>query len=92
LKENPSDPRPIGEGCNKSIKVAKTMNKQELPATGLYGVAKRICHEHGSSWYDPRTGIEYPPPPKKAKDSNSKKKIKKQKEIGDRIHPRPGED
>ena len=32
----------------------------EIPA--LYDVARRICHEHGLPWTDPRTGVTYPPP------------------------------
>lgn len=28
----------------------------------LYDVAKRVCHEFGIPWRDPRTGVEYPPP------------------------------
>jgi hypothetical protein len=39
------------------------MNR-EIPE--LYEIAKQLCHDAGVSWFDPRTGKEYPPP--KAKD------------------------
>ncbi len=28
----------------------------------LYDVAKRVCHDQGMPWTDPRTGITHPPP------------------------------
>lgn len=33
---------------------------EELEA--LYGVAKRMMHQLGLPWTDPRTGVTYPPP------------------------------
>jgi hypothetical protein len=33
---------------------------QEIPA--LYEIARQVCHEHGLSWTDPRTGVTHKPP------------------------------
>jgi len=46
---------------------------REIPA--LYEVAKKVCHDMGMPWYDPRTGIRYDPPKaaKKPKPKRSKR-------------------
>lgn len=33
---------------------------EDIPA--LYDAAKKICHERGITYTDPRTGVVYPPP------------------------------
>lgn len=32
----------------------------------LYEIARKVCHDHGLPWTDPRTGETYPPPASRA--------------------------
>lgn len=40
----------------------------------LYAVARRIAHQHGFSWTDPRTGKTYPAPRRKSKNAKTKRR------------------
>ena len=47
----------------------------EVPA--LYDVARRVCHDSGLPWTDPRTGVTYPPPQKvKRKKTQRRRKAR----------------
>lgn len=52
--------------CLNSLALAElpiTVNdKNQVEIPELYDVAKKICHEFGISWTDPRTGVKYDPP------------------------------
>jgi len=45
---------------------------KEIPA--LYDVAKKVCHDFGLPWTDPRTGITYPPPKKRKRRTKSRRR------------------
>jgi len=49
--------------------IAEVLARRTAVASGaersaLYEVAKKVCHEHGLDWTDPRSGVTYPPPKK----------------------------
>lgn len=50
---------------------------EENPA--LYEAAKKVCHEFGVPWTDPRTGQTFPPPRKSKSGRKPAKKLKGRK-------------
>jgi hypothetical protein len=52
--------------CGAMVKGKRCLSCGELLAADqidpLYEVAKRVCHEYGLPWTDPRTGVTYLPP------------------------------